>query len=80
MATDTEKAAVRKLEHVSPDEAVVFTAEEVVVLRRMIRIMRGLDALGWLGGGVRNVVLWAGGMYLAYWAFADWIFKAMGKK
>lgn len=81
MATETEKATVQKLEHAANEHAAaLFSAEEVIVLRRMIRIVRGLDALGWVGGGVKNVVFWAGGMYLAYIAFFDWILKAMGKK
>lgn len=80
MANDNETAAVSKLERAADGATVAFTTEEAVVLRRVIRIVRGLDALGWLGGGLKNVLFWAGGMYLAYWAFADWVLKAMGKK
>lgn len=43
-----------------------FDAEEVEVLKRVINVMRGMDALGTFAGFVKKSILWFGAIIGAY--------------
>jgi len=43
-----------------------FDAEEVEVLKRVIQVMRGMDALGSLAGFVKRGFIWFGAVVAAY--------------
>jgi hypothetical protein len=84
MTTETpEEHTLKKLEELlSRHKVTIFTEEEVVTIRRMIRLYQGYDALGKLANFARGTVIWIGAMAAAYWAFqnalAEYI-KHLGK-
>lgn len=80
---DTEEEALRKLRDLlAKGEATIFTEEEVSALRNMIRVYRGLMALGWMGSSIRNIILIVMAIITAYaaltGALAEWIKKLAG--
>lgn len=53
-----EERAIKKLrELLAKEELLFFSKDEVQILRNIIKVYRGLLALGWLGIFVRNVIL-----------------------
>ena len=80
MATPDEIEAFRKLELAAHGETVRFTPEQGVTLLRVIKIMTGLDALGWLGRGLKQGLVWAVGLYAVWVAFGGMILAILNKK
>ena len=80
LATPDEVEAFRKLDLAANGASVRFTPDEGIVLRRVIKIISALDALGWLGRGVKQALIWAVGMYAAWVAFGGMILALLNKK
>jgi hypothetical protein len=72
---DEEHRVIDKLEHAAEEGGgiVEFTADEAAVLRKVIKFVRGVEALGWLGGVIKNALLLLGGLLLAWTQLGDWI-------
>jgi hypothetical protein len=70
-----EGAVIDKLEHVAEEGGgtVAFTPEEAIVLRKVIKFVRGIEALGWIGTIAKNVLLLLGGLLVAWTQLGDWI-------
>ena len=75
-----EGETLEKLDQAASGKRVQFTEDEGVVLRRVIKIVTALDALGWLGRGVKQVLIWAVGMYAAWLAFGGIVLGLLNKK
>jgi hypothetical protein len=58
---------------------VEFTPDEAIVLRRVIKVMRGIDALGFMGGGIRKILMWVAGILVVWSQIGDWIVAHLGK-
>lgn len=65
----TEDKTVAKLESLLDRKMAYFDEEEVVVLRRVIHFMRGLDALGSFAGFVQKSIAWFGVVIGGFLAF-----------
>ena len=79
---EREERAIEKLREVlRKDELHVFTKDEVMVLRNVIKVHRGLMALGWVGGFMRNTILIIMTIITGYLALTgaitEWIKKIM---
>ena len=71
---DEEHTVIDKLESVAEEGGgeVAFTHEEALVLRKVIKVVRGIEALGWLGSVVKNILLLLGGLLLAWTQLGNW--------
>lgn len=80
----TEEVTVAKLESILDRKMAYFDPEEVAVLKRVIHIMRGFDALGSFAGFVQRSVAWFGvviGGYVAFKSgFLDPVLKALTER
>lgn len=72
---DEEHRVIDKLEQAAQEGGgvAVFTAEEAVVLRHVIKFVRGVVALGYIGTIVKNALILLGGLLLAWSQLGDWI-------
>jgi len=69
-----EQTVIDKLSHVADDGGgpVEFSPEEAAVLRKVIKVVRGVEALGWLGTVIKNILLLLGGLLIAWSQLGDW--------
>lgn len=74
--SDAEKAVIDKLDN-ADDKGCTFTGDEVVALRRVVKVVQAFDILGGLGHITWNVVRWFVVMATAYFAvkngFIGWV-------
>lgn len=56
---------------IEDDHSAPFTDDEKRVLRKVIKIMKGAEALVWFGGGVRKLLIWIGIVGGSLMAFSD---------
>ena len=80
LASD-EIQTLQKLESAAEDgRPIRLTEEDGIRLRNIIKIYAGLEALGLLGKGVRQVLLWAIGLYTAWKVFGGIVLDVFAKK
>lgn len=74
MMREREEEVVSKLESVADEGGgtVEFTAEEAATLRKVIKFVRGIEALGWLGTVIKNVLVLLGALLVAWSQLGDW--------
>lgn len=63
--------AERNLEHVAP-----LTDDELQLIRHMIDVYKSFAVFGKMAGAFRNIVLWLGVMFAAWYALKDWLVQA----
>jgi len=72
---EREEEVITKLESVDKGGGtLVFSADEVRVLRKVAKAVRGVEALGWLGGVIKNALVLLGGLLLAWSQLGDWFY------
>jgi hypothetical protein len=67
---DKNLETLEKIEHLVQNHQE-FTDEDILVLKRVIHMVRGLDALGSFAGFVKATVLWIGIIVGAFFAIKN---------
>jgi hypothetical protein len=68
-----EQATLEKLEEIlEHHKRANFTDEELKIIRRMIQCWNSFQVLGVIGITIRNIVIWLGVMFGAYYAVTKW--------
>jgi hypothetical protein len=72
---DEEHRVIDKLSDVADKGGgeVSFSHDEAIVLRKVIKFVRGIEALGFLGTVTKNALLILGGLLIAWTQLGDWI-------
>ena len=76
--TNAERNVLEKLCHLDEKgDLPQFTHDEMAAVKKIAKVMRGLEAIGWLAGSMRRFLTYAG-IILVSWisiktGFLEWI-------
>lgn len=63
---EVEARAIAKLEQLLDAKKLDFDEEEIAILKRVIIMVRGLDAFGSMASFVKNTLIWLGVIVSSY--------------
>ena len=70
---------LRQLLETDKTDVHIFNKDEVEKLLKIIQWYESLEALGRVGAGMRNTIIWIAGFATAWFAFREFVLKAIRK-